>query len=81
MPASGVIKPVDTNVWFEAQNDAICAFCRVTQMALLRHLTMGEYEVTQGQYLAVMGSKPSRFLTTDQDSRFLNPNDPHTASH
>ena len=56
MPASGVIKLVDANVWlavafsghvhhapaktwFEGQNDATCAFCRVTQMALLRHLT------------------------------------------
>ena len=25
--------------WFEAQSDASCGFCRVTQMALLRHLT------------------------------------------
>ena len=25
--------------WFSAQKDATCAFCRVTQMALLRHLT------------------------------------------
>lgn len=25
--------------WFDCQPDASCAFCRVTQMALLRHLT------------------------------------------
>jgi hypothetical protein len=25
--------------WFEMQSDDSCAFCRVTQMALLRHLT------------------------------------------
>lgn len=24
--------------WFEGQHDASCAFCRITQMALLRHL-------------------------------------------
>lgn len=56
MPAPGVIKLVDANVWlalafsdhqhhsqakewFEAQGEGSCAFCRVTQMALLRHLT------------------------------------------
>lgn len=56
MPASGVIKLPDANVWlatafsghahhakaqvwFEAQADDSCAFCRITQMALLRHLT------------------------------------------
>ncbi len=27
--------------WFEAQPDGSCAFCRVTQMAILRHLTHG----------------------------------------
>ena len=25
--------------WFDGQSDGSCAFCRVTQMALLRHLT------------------------------------------
>ena len=25
--------------WFEGQPDESCAFCRITQMALLRHLT------------------------------------------
>ena len=25
--------------WFEGQSDESCAFCRITQMALLRHLT------------------------------------------
>ena len=56
MPASGVIKLADANVWlalsfsdhlhhakakewFDAEQDESCAFCRVTQMALLRHLT------------------------------------------
>lgn len=37
--------------WFEAQSDGTCGFCRVTQMALLRHLTttkiMGQF--VQGQ--------------------------------
>ncbi len=56
MPASGMIKLADANVWlaasadghahhvwakewFDAQGQQTCAFCRVTQMALLRHLT------------------------------------------
>jgi len=56
MPASGVIKLADSNVWlavvfsdhlhhakgkawFEAQSDGTCAFGRLTEMALLRHLT------------------------------------------
>ncbi len=26
-------------LWFDAQVDGTCAFCRITQMALLRHLT------------------------------------------
>jgi toxin-antitoxin system PIN domain toxin len=25
--------------WFDAQSESSCAFCRITQMALLRHLT------------------------------------------
>ena len=25
--------------WFDAQSESTCAFCRITQMALLRHLT------------------------------------------
>ena len=37
--------------WFEAQHDASCGFCRVTQMALLRHLTnakiMGQFVQSQ----------------------------------
>lgn len=37
--------------WFEAQNDASCGFCRVTRMALLRHLTnatiMGQFVQSQ----------------------------------
>lgn len=37
--------------WFDDQKDESCAFCRVTQMALLRHLTnskiMGENVLTQ----------------------------------
>lgn len=68
MPASGVIKLADANVWLavafsdhvhhasakewlNAQVDASCAFCRVTQMALLRHLTnskiMGQFVQSQ----------------------------------
>src|SRR5256885_11547191 len=56
MPASGVIKLADANIWlalafsdhlhharakawFDVQADSTCAFCRITQMALLRHLT------------------------------------------
>jgi hypothetical protein len=35
--------------WFDAQVDGTCAFCRITQLALLRHLTnskiMGEANV------------------------------------
>jgi uncharacterized protein len=37
--------------WFSAQSDASCAFCRITQLALLRHLTnsriMGENVLSQ----------------------------------
>jgi uncharacterized protein len=37
--------------WFDAQPDGTCAFCRVTQLALLRHLTnasiMGKFVQTQ----------------------------------
>jgi uncharacterized protein len=37
--------------WFEVQGDAGCGFCRVTQMALLRHLTnariMGSFVQSQ----------------------------------
>jgi uncharacterized protein len=37
--------------WFDGQSDGSCAFCRVTQMALLRHLTnsriMGPFVQTQ----------------------------------
>jgi len=25
--------------WFQAQSEVSCAFCRVTQLAILRHLT------------------------------------------
>ncbi len=37
--------------WFGLQNDASCGFCRITQMALLRHLTntkiMGQFVQSQ----------------------------------
>ena len=37
--------------WFEAQSDGTCAFCRVTQLALLRHVTntkiMGQFVQNQ----------------------------------
>jgi uncharacterized protein len=39
--------------WFDEQRDGACAFCRVTQLALLRHLTnsriMGKFVLTQEQ--------------------------------
>ncbi len=39
--------------WFENQPDRSCAFCRITQLALLRHLTngkiMGKFVQTQQQ--------------------------------
>ncbi len=71
MPASGVIKLADANVWlavafsdhlhhalarswFEEQAADICAFCRVTQKALLRHLTNSK----------IMG----RFVQSQQDA-------------
>ncbi|MDB6033428.1 MAG: hypothetical protein JWM16_3766, partial [Verrucomicrobiales bacterium] len=68
MPAPGVIKLVDANVWlalafsdhahhvtakewFALRSEGSCAFCRVTQMALLRHLTnakiMGTFTQSQ----------------------------------
>ena len=37
--------------WFEARSDETCGFCRITQMALLRHLTnakiMGQFVQNQ----------------------------------
>jgi toxin-antitoxin system PIN domain toxin len=68
MPASGVIRLPDANLWlalafsdhlhhakakawFDGQPEGVCAFCRVTQMALLRHLTnskiMGQFVQSQ----------------------------------
>jgi toxin-antitoxin system PIN domain toxin len=39
--------------WFESQADGTCAFCRITQLALLRHLTnvkiMGKFVQSQQQ--------------------------------
>ena len=39
--------------WFDAQSDATCAFCRLTQLALLRNLTnskvMGKFVQSQQQ--------------------------------
>ena len=39
--------------WFDRQLDGTCAFCRITQLALLRHLTnvsiMGKFVQTQVQ--------------------------------
>ena len=39
--------------WFDTQSELTCAFCRITQMALLRHLTnstiMGRFVQTQAQ--------------------------------
>lgn len=71
MPASGVIKLADANVWlalafsdhqhhgkakawFDPLPEGTAAFCRVTQMALLRHLTNAK----------IMG----RFVQTQQDA-------------
>ena len=36
-----------------------------TQVTISRGFWMGKYEVTQGEYLAVMGSNPSYFRTAD----------------
>ena len=61
MPASGAIKlavafsdhahHAKAKEWFAVQPDGSCAFCRVTQMALLRHLTnsriMGRFVQSQ----------------------------------
>jgi toxin-antitoxin system PIN domain toxin len=42
---------VKVREWFDAQPDGTCAFCRITQMALLRHLTnskiMGYFVLSQ----------------------------------
>jgi len=35
--------------WCDAQPDGACAFCRVTQMALLRHLTNSRIMVSPRQ--------------------------------
>ena len=39
--------------WFDVQADGVCAFCRLTQLALLRHLTnskiMGKFVQSQQQ--------------------------------
>jgi uncharacterized protein len=42
-----------TKTWFDSQSEGSCAFCRITQMALLRHLTnvkiMGQFVQNQMQ--------------------------------
>ena len=38
-PTSDHLHHPQAKTWFEVQGDASCGFCRVTQMALLRHLT------------------------------------------
>jgi toxin-antitoxin system PIN domain toxin len=87
MPAFGVIKLADANVWlalafsdhlhhckakawFEAQAELSTAFCRITQMALLRHLTnpkiMGSFVQNQQNawkaYDALIGDPRVVFL-------------------
>jgi uncharacterized protein len=46
--------------WFNQQADRSCLFCRITQMALLRHLTnsaiMGEFVQTQNEAWATHDS-------------------------
>lgn len=39
MAFSGHAHHAKARIWFEAQADDSCGFCRITQMALLRHLT------------------------------------------
>ncbi len=57
--------------WFELQADSSCAFCRLTQMALLRHLTnsriMGSSVQTQQQAWTVYDK-----LSNDPRVLFLN---------
>lgn len=49
--ADGHRHHLQAKAWFNAQAEASCAFCRVTQLALLRHLTnsriMGANVLTQ----------------------------------
>ena len=46
--------------WFDAESDGTCAFCRVTEMALLRHLTnakiMGKFVKSQREAWSVYDS-------------------------
>ncbi len=85
MPASGVIKLPDANVWlalafsdhqhhrkasewFESQAPASCAFCRVTQMALLRHLTNSKI---MGAFVQSQKSAWGHYTAFTQDLRVI----------
>ncbi len=50
---SGHVHHLRAKAWFDGLSDESCAFCRITQMALLRHLTnskiMGAAVQTQQQ--------------------------------
>ncbi|MEI7820056.1 MAG: hypothetical protein WCK55_03995 [Verrucomicrobiota bacterium] len=39
LAADGHTLHVPAKKWFTGRGETLCAFCRVTQMALLRHLT------------------------------------------
>lgn len=54
--------------WFEAQEDGTCAFCRVTQMALLRHLTNSKI---MGQFVQSQQDAWKKYDTLANDPRVV----------
>ncbi len=77
--------------WFKAQGEDSCAFCRLTQMALLRHLTnariMGQFVQSQQQAWMVYDtlSDDPRVLFVaeppETDARFRSLSQSLTPSH
>ena len=67
---SGHVHHASARTWFDAQANDSCAFCRITQLALLRHLTnakiMGPFVQSQQQAWAAYDS-----LNSDPRATFL----------
>jgi predicted nucleic acid-binding protein len=59
--------------WFDAKLDGTCAFCRVTQMALLRHLANSgspSHALRTDAFLAALAiERHTRLVTFDQGCR------------
>ena len=54
--------------WFNQQQDETCVFCRITQLAILRHLTNSKI---MGPFVQTQRSALDTFDTLQQDPRVL----------